>query len=111
MKKTLLLLALCATAGATEIQPLNTTAARAQLLEQADAAHSREDYARSLPLYLRLAVAGDGRAMEKIGECYEEGEGVAQDFTRAREWYEKAGAAGSANGYWRIGNILSLIHI
>ena len=80
MKKTLLLLALgIATAGATEIQSSNDPAAPAQRLEQ--------------------AKAGEGQAMEKIGEYYEKNE----DFTSAREWYEKAGAAGNANGYWHIG--------
>ena len=39
--------------------------------------------------------------MTNIGALYENGQGVAQDYVKAREWYEKAAEKGdvSANAY------------
>ena len=35
-------------------------------------------------------------AMQNLGWYYQNGFGVAQDYTQARQWYEKAAAAGNA---------------
>jgi hypothetical protein len=37
----------------------------------------------------------DANAMFKLGERYEDGDGVARDYGKAREWYEKAAAKGN----------------
>ena len=34
---------------------------------------------------------------------YEDGRGVAQDYTQARQWYEKAAAAGNAQAMYNLG--------
>jgi hypothetical protein len=44
---------------------------------------------------MRSGVArGDRMAMRNLGVAYQHGRGVAQDFAKAREWYEKAAAKG-----------------
>ena len=41
--------------------------------------------------------------MNNIGKQYEKGLGVAQDYAKAREWYEKAVAAGDPSAMNNIG--------
>lgn len=42
----------------------------------------------------KMADYGNPEAQVKLGQMYEEGHGVAQDFVEARHWYEKAAAKG-----------------
>ena len=42
------------------------------------------------------AEHGDVRSMRNLGVAYVHGDGVAQDYAKAREWYEKAAAKGDA---------------
>ena len=74
-----------------------------QIFEEAEAADDEKNYARALELYQRLAAAGHGEAMYRIGKMYRWGEGVAKDYASAKRWYEKAGDAGYSDGYWWIG--------
>jgi TPR repeat protein len=41
--------------------------------------------------------------MFDLGKRYEHGDSVAQDYGKAREWYEKAAAKGDADGKARLG--------
>ena len=41
--------------------------------------------------------------MTSIGLLYDNGQGVPQDYVQAREWYEKAVAAGNAAAMTNIG--------
>jgi len=41
--------------------------------------------------------------MVNLGALYENGPGVAQDYAKAREWYEKAAAKGEANAMANLG--------
>ena len=38
-----------------------------------------------------------------LGVLYNNGEGVKQDYTQARQWYEKAAAAGDAGAMVNLG--------
>src|SRR5271165_3588152 len=49
-----------------------------------------KDYAKALLLVQKAADAGDPRAMNNLGSMYADGRGVAQDYGKAREWYQKA---------------------
>ena len=40
----------------------------------------------------KSAQLGNSRAIYNVGNCYEKGDGVAKDLTKAREWYTKAAA-------------------
>ena len=45
---------------------------------------------------MRMAEGGNVRAMMKVGEMYENGEGTPRDYRRALEMYRKARTAGAA---------------
>jgi TPR repeat protein len=40
--------------------------------------------------------------MYKLGNLYDDGHGVAQDFAKAGEWYEKAADKGDASAKARL---------
>jgi TPR repeat protein len=46
---------------------------------------------------------GDTTAMSNLGRAYGAGFGVVQDYTKAREWYEKAAAKGDAGAMVYLG--------
>jgi TPR repeat protein len=41
--------------------------------------------------------------MTRLGVLYGNGHGVAQDYAKAREWYEKAAARGEATAMTNLG--------
>lgn len=43
---------------------------------------------------IKLAKQGNAAAQEKVGEMFEEGRGVKQDFAKARFWYHKSASQG-----------------
>ena len=45
----------------------------------------------------------DARAMFRLGKMYRDGDGIAQDDSKMREWLEKASAAGSAAASFTLG--------
>ena len=45
---------------------------------------------------VRKAESGDAKAQAQLGVCYERGDGVAKDYSRAVYWYQKAAAQGQA---------------
>ena len=48
------------------------------------------------------AAHGHAPSMRNLGLLYERGQGVAQDYAKAREWYEKAAANGNADAEARL---------
>lgn len=54
-------------------------------------------YDKALPLYQRLAAAGNPEAQFRLGEMYWFGDGTAADLGKARGWFERAAAAGNAD--------------
>ena len=51
------------------------------------------------------ADRGDAVSMANLGKLYQYGQGVAQDYGKAREWYEKAAANGYANAMFSLGGL------
>ena len=43
----------------------------------------------------KAAALGNNQAMNNLGVMYGTGMGVTKDLTQARQWYEKAAAAGN----------------
>jgi TPR repeat protein len=43
--------------------------------------------------------------MYNLGICYEYGQGVTKDLNKAREWYTKAVAQGSAGAQTQLGSL------
>jgi uncharacterized protein len=52
----------------------------------------------SLPFVQKAATGGDIDAMNTLGVLYQNGQGVAQNYDKAREWFQKAADAGNADG-------------
>ena len=57
----------------------------------------------ALESYETAATKGDASAMFSLGLLYETGQGVAQDYGKAREWYEKAAANDNASAMFKLG--------
>jgi len=55
----------------------------------------------------RGAAAGDRDAQYGLGQCYEEGAGVAPDLRKALYWYTKAATLGSENAESAVARLCS----
>ncbi|PJO77976.1 sel1 repeat family protein [Neisseria brasiliensis] len=64
------------------------------LYQKAFAAHyglqRSQSYAEALPLYLQVAELGHTKAKTNLGMMYYSGQGVANDFSQAAQWFESA---------------------
>ncbi len=80
----------------------------AATLEDGAAAVQRGDYTSAIPIYSTLANAGDTRAMVRLGNLYQKGEGVTRDLERAVSYYTKAAAGGNADAQFSLGNLYLL---
>lgn len=49
------------------------------------------------------AEKGNANAMLTLGRFYEQGVGIARNYSKALDWYEKAAKAGQAEGYYNVG--------
>ena len=49
-----------------------------------------QDFTYNAQDYIKDAQRGDTDAQFILAECYKEGKGINQDYTKAVEWYEKA---------------------
>ena len=49
------------------------------------------------------AEKGNAQAMLTLGRFYEQGVGVARNYSSSLEWYEKAAKAGQPEGYYNLG--------
>lgn len=54
--------------------------------------------------HLKNAGVTDGKALEAIGNLYENGIGLALNYTEALKWYKKAADSGLVDAMYRIGN-------
>ena len=59
-------------------------------LAAARAAYDAKDYAQAMKLYEPLANQGNSEAQYWIGSMYFNGQGVAQDYSKAFYWFSKA---------------------
>src|SRR5277367_6212523 len=53
-------------------------------------AEGRNDFTASARLWRQLAQEGDPEACHRLGDAYERGRGVIQNFTDAVQWYRRA---------------------
>lgn len=65
-------------------------------LENADKFLAAKAYDKALPIYARLAEAGNTEAQFRLGEMYWYGDGTAVDIRSATAWMQKAAARGHA---------------
>ena len=53
--------------------------------------------------YREAAELGDATAQFALGKCYEDGDGVVQNLTKAIEWYRKAAEQGNGKAQFALG--------
>lgn len=62
---------------------------------------NNEEYDQAVAWYRKAAEQGYGDAQLELGNCYDAGEGVAQDYKQAAQWYQKAADQGNNLAqYW-----------
>jgi hypothetical protein len=71
---------------------------RADDLGEANRLLAAKSYDKALPLYQRLADAGNAEAQMHLGEMYWFGDGTAPDLAKARMWFERSAAQGNPDG-------------
>jgi TPR repeat protein len=69
------------------------------LISEADTVTKKEVFA----LFQEGADRGNATSMTNLGWLYDNGFGVAQDYAKAREWYEKAADKGDADAMVNLG--------
>lgn len=60
--------------------------------------------------FSNAAGRGNSDAMVNVGQIYENGWGVLQDYGQARQWYEKAAGAGNTDAMKDLGNLFNEAH-
>ncbi|MGC2698226.1 MAG: tetratricopeptide repeat protein [Candidatus Angelobacter sp.] len=68
----------------------------------------QDNSAASVASLRQRAESGDARAQFELGRAYEDGKGVAQDDTRAAEWFRKAADQGNAQAQNSLGVMYAL---
>ena len=68
-------------------------------------AYDRGDYATALKEWRPLADQGNASAQNSLGQMYEKGQGVAQDYQVAVWWYQKAVEQGHASAQNNLGHM------
>lgn len=71
-----------------------TSHAGAGPLEDGMKAYERKNFAKAFPLLLPQAEQGNAKAQYAVGRMYEDGYGVAQDYTEAAKWYRMSAEQG-----------------
>src|SRR6202030_642632 len=56
----------------------------------------------------KAAAGGNASAMYSLGVLYQIGRGVAQDYAKARDWYQKAADAGNTDAKQALLRLLKL---
>jgi TPR repeat protein len=73
-------------------------------IDDAEAAWRGDDYSTALQLFRSLAEKGDATARTRLGQMYENGEGVPEDDAQAALWYRRAADQGSKVAQWLLGS-------
>ena len=72
-------------------------------LQDADDAYSRGDYATAFRIFHLLANKGDTIAQRMLGVMYDDGTGVAQNYSEALIWWRKLADQGDAGAQFIVG--------
>ena len=68
-------------------------------------AYEAGEYVAALKVWLPLAYDDDPAAQRNLGHLYRMGLGVAQDFTKAADWYTRAAELGLTRAQANLGNM------
>lgn len=62
-----------------------------------------ENYTQAFSLYEKAALQGHADAANNLADMYFNGEGVPQDFTLARKWFDFAASKNVAEAMFTLG--------
>ena len=82
--------------------------ANAGPLEDGLAAADQGDFETALRLWRPLAEQGNAKAQVYVGDIYNIGKGVPQDYTDAAKWFHKAAEQGDVTAQSVLGNLYLL---
>jgi TPR repeat protein len=82
--------------------------AAAGQLDDGVAAYERGDYATAARLWLSMADNGNTDAQIRLGDMYDKGQGVPQNYVLAVKWYRKAADQGDAKAQFKLGSMYEL---
>ena len=68
-------------------------------------AYAEGDYQGAILEWLQVAEQGDARAQYNVAWMYAKGQGTAQDFQEAANWYEKSADQGYVDAQFNLGNM------
>lgn len=74
----------------TQRRPIKTTGVDCEIRGGEYVLYDRANYKTALSIWMPMAENGDPKAQNFVGEIYEKGLGVAPDYARAAQWYQKA---------------------
>ena len=69
------------------------------------ASQGNDDAQYELGSYIDAAKRGHVRSQSRLGRCYDNGEGVEQNFKTAFEWYTKAAEQNDAYAQLNLSNL------
>ena len=72
-------------------------------LNEAEAAYKKRNYKVAIKEFQQLAAQGNASAQFWLGDAYEYGKGVPQDYAQAMEWYRKAAEQGDTRAQFWLG--------
>ena len=75
-------------------------------LEDAQAAHGRNDYATALRLWRPLADQGNAEAQYALGFMYDRGQGVPKNHAEAAKWWRLAADQGNTFAQFNLGSLV-----
>ena len=72
-------------------------------LNEAEAAYKKRNYKVAIKEFQQLAAQGNASAQSWLGDAYEYGKGVPQDYTQAMAWYRQAAEQGDVRAQSWLG--------
>lgn len=79
--------------------------AKADPYEEAITAYEIGDFVHSARLLQPIAENGDARAQFNLGQLYEQGKGVNQNFQQAMRWYRLSAVQGNSWAQYNVGQM------
>ncbi len=72
--------------------------------QKGDDSYASRNYTEAVKNYGKAAYLGYAPAQNSLGQCYQNGEGIMQDFAQAVEWYRKAAEQGNILAQYNLGH-------
>lgn len=73
--------------------------------DDALAAYQNGNFERAAELWHAIAEKGDATAQYSLGQMYEQGKGVAQDYQEAYKWYRLSAEQGNTRAQYSLGGM------